>query len=67
MDVIVDVGAHKGETVNLFLKNFNPKKLFHLKASKINFQYLTDKIQILKKYPNTDLIVENKALGEKMS
>lgn len=66
LDVIVDVGAHKGETVNLFLKNFNPKKIISFEASKINFQYLTDKIQILKKkYPNTDLIVENKALGEK--
>ena len=34
---------------NLFLKNFNPKKIISFEASIINFQYLMNKIQILKK------------------
>lgn len=66
LDVIIDVGAHKGETIKLFLKNFNPKKIISFEASNINFEYLLNKIHIYKKkYPNTDLIIENKALGEK--
>ena len=64
INVIIDVGAHKGETINLFLKNFNPKKIFSFEASKKNFKILNQKISAYKnKYPNTELYVENKALG----
>ena len=56
LDVIIDVGAHKGETIKLFLKKFNPKKIISFEASNINFEYLLNKIHIYKKkYPNTDL------------
>jgi FkbM family methyltransferase len=66
LDVIIDVGAHKGETIKLFLKNFYPKKIISFEASNINFEYLLNKNHIYKKkYPNTDLIIENKALGDK--
>ena len=33
---IIDVGAHKGETIELFSKNFNLKWIFY-EASKENF------------------------------
>jgi len=64
LNTIVDVGAHKGETINFFLKNFNPKKIFSFEASKKNFDILSQKIYKYKnKYPHTDLYLENKALG----
>ena len=63
-NVIIDVGAHKGETINLFLKNFSPKKIFSFEASKKNFEILNQKISTYKnKYPNTQIYLENKALG----
>lgn len=64
LNVIIDVGAHKGETIDLFLKNFNPKKIFSFEASKKNFETLNKKISVYKyKYPNTQIYLENKALG----
>lgn len=64
LNVIIDVGAHKGETIDLFLKNFNPKKIFSFEASKKNFELLNKKISVYKyKYPNTQIYLENKALG----
>ena len=38
---IIDVGAHKGETIELFSKNFNLKWIFCYEASKENFFSLT--------------------------
>ena len=38
--IIVDVGAHEGETINLFSKNFNLNKIICYEASSINFNNL---------------------------
>ena len=40
-----DVGAHKGETVNLFNRYFKIKKIYCFEASKINYEYLVQKIK----------------------
>ena len=37
---IIDVGAHKGETINLFSKNLNLKSIVCYEASQKNFMYL---------------------------
>ena len=64
IDIIVDVGAHKGETIKLFLKHFKPKKIISFEASPINFKYLKKKIEINKQvYNNTEIVLENIALG----
>ncbi len=64
IDTVIDVGAHKGETIRLLLKNFHPKKIISFEASKNNFHILSKEIDILKnKFPNTKIILENKALG----
>ena len=39
---IIDVGAHKGETVNLFSKNLNLKSIVCYEASQKNFMYLAN-------------------------
>ena len=62
--ILIDVGAHKGETIDLFAKNFNIKKIISFEASPISFNYLQKKIISLnKKYRQTEIILENLALG----
>ena len=41
---LVDVGAHKGETINLFLKNFNIKKIYSFEPNPLIFKELKKKI-----------------------
>jgi len=66
MNIFFDVGAHKGESINLFLKNFKIKKIISFEASKINYNYLASKEEILKnKFKNSEIYIENIALGAK--
>ena len=37
---VIDVGAHKGETINLFSKNLNLKTIICYEASQKNFKHL---------------------------
>ena len=58
---IIDVGAHVGETISLFSKNFTIKKMICYEASKFNFNKL-----IKSKYSkNNNIILNNIALGSK--
>ena len=61
--VVIDVGAHLGETINLFLKNLNVKKMICYEASKINFNKLTKS----KNYEKSNVILNNIALGSEES
>ena len=56
---VVDVGAHFGETIKIFKKKLNIKKIYSFEASPINFKVLE------KNFPNNLLDVEiyNFALG----
>jgi len=40
---IIDIGAHKGETIEFFLKNFNLKKIFSFEPNREIFLYLKNK------------------------
>ena len=62
INVFVDVGAHKGETVDLFYKKFKVKDFYCFEASPINFEYLKKKITKLKK---KNIYFFNQAVGEK--
>ena len=63
-NLVLDVGAHKGETINLFLKNFKIKKIISFEASPKNFTMLKNNLKIFKKrFPNTEIIIENKTLS----
>ena len=63
-EIFFDVGAHKGESIKLFLKNFTISKIYSFEASPINYKKLT---YMKKKYQNTfaksRIIIENIALG----
>jgi FkbM family methyltransferase len=62
--LLIDVGAHKGESIKLFSKNFVIKKIISFEASPINFEYLKKKIKNNKiGYNNTEIVLENTALG----
>jgi len=62
--LLIDVGAHKGESIELFSKNFIIKKIISFEASPINFKYLKKKIEKNKQgYNNTEIVLENIALG----
>ena len=57
---IIDVGAHKGETINLFSKNFNLKSIVCYEASQKNFIHLKS---FKKKKLNYEIKIYNIALG----
>ena len=42
---IVDIGAHKGETVDVFLKNFSINKIFSFEPNKLLFSKLVENKQ----------------------
>ena len=41
--IIIDVGSHHGETINLMLRNFDIKEIHGFEASPINFNILKKK------------------------
>ena len=64
LNIVLDVGAHKGESINLFLGNMTIKKIISFEASPFNFKFLEkNKKYYLKKFPNTQIVIENIALG----
>ena len=66
LDLIFDVGAHKGESIDLFLRNMSVKKIISFEASPLNFKFLeNNKEHFLKRFPNTEIIIENIALSSK--
>ena len=63
-EFLFDVGAHKGESIDFFLKNLNIKKIYSFEASPINYKYLSKNYHYYKKkYSDTDIKIENVALG----
>lgn len=63
-EVFFDIGAHKGESINLFLKNFNINKIYSFESSPINYEILKKNLPSLKKKFKTRYInIENITLG----
>lgn len=68
IDILIDVGAHKGESINLFLTNMNVKKIISFEPSPINFLKLQNKRKhYLKKFNKTEILIENIGLGNENS
>ena len=64
INILLDIGAHRGESINLFLNNMKVKKIISFEASPINFEFLKKKQKIsAKKFSDTEIIIENIALG----
>ena len=63
-NIVLDVGAHKGESINLFLNNFRVMTIYSFEASPITFKILSDKIDYFRnKFKNSKIIIENYAIG----
>ena len=64
INLIFDVGAHKGESINLFLSNFKTASIYSFEASPITFKILSDKIDYFRnKFKSSKIIIENYAIG----
>jgi len=61
INLFIDIGAHKGETVELFNKNFKVKNFYCFEASSINFEKLKKNFLNLK---NQNIYFYNYAIGE---
>ena len=62
--IIIDVGAHNGETIKIFKKNLNFKKIYSFEASPINFKNLSKNFS-KSSFPNVEIY--NYAIGEKIT
>lgn len=60
INIFFDIGAHKGETIKLFSKNFEISQIYSFEASPINFKILEKNINKLK---IEGVILENIALS----
>lgn len=60
INIFFDIGAHKGETIKLFSKNFDISQIYSFEASPINFKILEKNINKLK---IEGVILENIALS----
>ena len=63
-NVLIDVGAHKGETIFNFLKNFKIRNIYSFEASKATYLSLQNNIgKIRNKYKETNIEILNTAVG----
>ena len=63
-NIFFDIGAHKGESINLFLKNFNIDKIYSFESSPVNFKILEKNLPSLKrKFEKKFIKIENLTLG----
>jgi FkbM family methyltransferase len=60
---VFDIGAHHGETIKLFIKNLNIKKIYSFEASPKNFLLMKENIKVYKK----KVEIYNFGLGDKIS
>ena len=68
-NIFFDIGAHKGESIDLFIKNFKINKIYSFEASPINFKKLKKKVEkmIIKDISLSErIIIENIAIGSKI-
>jgi len=64
ISVFFDIGAHKGESINLFLKNLNIKKIISFESSPLNFEILKkNREKLQKKFKNNTIEIINLTLG----
>ena len=63
--IIFDIGGHRGESIELFLKNFNVQNIYSFEPSELNFKVLLKTKTILKKkFKDINIFLENFAVGD---
>jgi FkbM family methyltransferase len=62
--ILIDVGAHNGETIVNFLKNFKIKNIYSFEASQKSYQKLENNIKKIRKiYKDTNIEIFNTGIG----
>ena len=63
--IILDVGAHEGESIELFLKNLKVDNIYSFEPSEETFKtLLKNSKKLKKKFNKTNIILENLAVGK---
>ena len=66
INILIDIGAHKGESINLFTNNFILNEIHSFEPSLYNFNKLKKNIfNYTKKFKKTDFKIYNCGFGEK--
>ncbi len=64
LNLVLDIGAHKGESIDIFLSNFEVGNIISFEASPINFDILKKKeAGLKKKFSSSNIKIENIGLG----
>ena len=62
--MLLDFGAHKGETISNFLKNFKIKNIYSFEASKSTYQVLVSNIDRIRNvYKDSNIEIFNFGVG----
>ena len=62
--IIFDIGGHRGESIELFLKNFKVQNIYSFEPSELNFKVLLKtKATLKKKFQDINIFLENCAVG----
>jgi len=65
INIFFDIGAHEGESIEIFSKNFTINKIYSFEPSPINFLKLKNKVNLfLKNFKDIKVYVENVGLGD---
>ena len=65
-NIFLDIGAHRGESINLYASNFDINKIYSFEPNPISFKILSKNLYKMKnKFNKTELVIENFALGSK--
>ena len=68
INIFLDVGAHEGESIEIFVKNFTINKIYSFEPSPINFLKLKNKVNFFsKRFKDLEIYIENFGLGENIS
>ena len=66
LNILLDIGAHEGESIKLFTNNFNINEIYSFEPSPISFKILIKNITTIEdKFKKTKIFPENIALGSK--
>ena len=65
IDILIDIGAHHGDTISEFLKIFSIKKIFAFEPSRRNYLKLEKKVKKFKNKYLTQIEIFQQGIGKK--
>lgn len=66
-NIFFDIGAHHGESIVFFLKNFEIKKIYSFEPSPINYRILKkNNLSFRSKFKNSSIFIENLGISDEV-